>query len=162
MRTASTPIIALLATLVLAAGFVVFGGCESNPAEPVYDNPWDPDGPDGGDALQVRATAQDTVINVTWNQPQGQGIVLYVVSHTLDTGGDWEELGEVNHTTAPLGFFAYRNPVPSRDPLLPGAGLHRATTSRSWATGAPVRPWPRRAWCRRPGPRPGPAASSTC
>lgn len=114
MRTASTPIIALLATLVLAAGFVLFGGCESNPAEPVYDNPWDPDGPDGGDALQVRAAAQDTVINVTWNQPQSQGILLYVVSHTLDTGGEWEDLGEVDQTTAPVGFFAYRNPSPSQ------------------------------------------------
>ena len=113
MRTASTPIFALLASLVLAAGFVLFGGCESNPAEPVYDNPWDPDGPDGGDALQVRAMAQDTVINVTWNQPQGQDILLYLVSHTLDTGGEWEDLGEVNHTTAAVGFFAYRNPSPS-------------------------------------------------
>ena len=113
MRTASTPIIALLATLALAAGFVLFGGCESNPAEPVYDNPWDPDGPEGGDALQVQATAQDTVINVTWNQPQGQGILLYVVSHTLDAGGEWLEVGEVNATTTTLGFFAYRGAEPS-------------------------------------------------
>ncbi len=114
MRTASTPIIALLATLALAAGFVLFGGCESNPAEPVYDNPWDPEGPEGGDALQVRATALDTVINVIWNQPQGQGIILYVVSHTLDNGGVWDEVGEVNATTATTGFFPYRGAEPSR------------------------------------------------
>ena len=35
---------ALLAALGLAAALAILPGCESTPAEPVYDNPFDPDG----------------------------------------------------------------------------------------------------------------------
>ncbi|MFO7609737.1 MAG: Ig-like domain-containing protein [Candidatus Krumholzibacteriia bacterium] len=115
MRTPSTPTIVLLAALALAAGAALLAGCESRPAEPVYDNPWDPDGPLEGDALQVRASASDTTIIVFWNQPQGQGITLYVVSHALDAGGEWVDVGEVPHVAgSPSGFFQYFHPEPTR------------------------------------------------
>ncbi|MBE0567051.1 MAG: fibronectin type III domain-containing protein [Krumholzibacteria bacterium] len=117
MRSPSDPIRtvcwALLATVAVAGGATLLAGCESKPAEPAFDNPWDPDGPLGGDALQVRATAGDTTIAVTWTQPQGYGITLYVVSHTLDAGGDWEDVAEVNHSTSTTGFFSYRHPEPT-------------------------------------------------
>lgn len=115
MRTPSTPTIVLLAALALAALAALLAGCESRPAEPAYDNPWDPDGPLGGDALQVRAAAADTVIYVTWNQPQGQGITFYVVSHTLDAGGEWVEVGEVEHRAGAINnSFPYVHPEPTR------------------------------------------------
>jgi len=112
LRFPSTPCATLLAVAVLTAGFALLAGCESKPAAPEFNNPWDPAGPTGGDALNVRATASDTTIGVRWNQPQDMGIVSYLVSHALGTG-PWEDLDEVAHTESDFGFYTYRNPEPT-------------------------------------------------
>jgi hypothetical protein len=113
MRIWNLRTLALLGALAMAAGAAVLAGCESRPAEPVFDSPWDPDGPDGGDALAVTAFAGDSTITVSWNQPQGQGIETYLVGHTLDPGGAWEDLAEVPATASANGIYTYQDPAPT-------------------------------------------------
>lgn len=113
MRSLNPRILVLVAALAAAVGLIVLAGCDSKPAAPVFGSPWDPDGPDGGDALQVSAIAGDTTINVTWNQPQGLGIEVYVVGHSLDPADGWEDIAEVNATTLALGLYTYHTPAPT-------------------------------------------------
>lgn len=106
--------LALLATLALAATLALLPGCESTPAEPEYDNPFDPDGPNGGDALQVTAKVTVLGISVGWTQPQGMGITFYRISHRDDPDGAWEEIGEKDHTTAEFNSFTYADFAPTK------------------------------------------------
>ena len=67
--------IALVLALGVPALFSLLPGCESTPAEPEYNNPFDPEGPDAGDPLKLTAIAQDdATIDLRWNQPQNLGI----------------------------------------------------------------------------------------
>ena len=104
----------LAITFVLMLGIpVVFSllpGCESSPSEPVYNNPFDPLGPDGGDPLQVRATAfNDTTVKLTWNQPQGMGITKYVISSSPQRESGWGVIGNQDHTANPTTDFDYHD-----------------------------------------------------
>ncbi len=116
---------ALLAALALAGALAVVAGCESKPAAPAFDNPFDPGGPTDGDGLQVTAAQADTVIYVFWNQPQDMGIVEYIISHTTDLGGEWAAIDTSAQTAQDRGFYAYAYKEPSVLALLPGGGVHR-------------------------------------
>mgnify|MGYP001813313585 CR=1 FL=1 len=106
--------LALLAALSLAAALAILPGCESTPAEPEYDNPFDPNGPNGGDALQVTAKVTILGISVGWTQPQDMGITYYRISHRDDPDGAWEEIGEKDHTTAEFNSITYEDPAPTK------------------------------------------------
>jgi len=113
-----TPRRILAIAFVLALGvpvvFSLLPGCENSPSEPVYENPFDPLGPDAGDPLQVQATAtNDTTINITWNQPQGLGILKYVISSSAYRDSGWGELGEKDHTSAATNSYIYHYPAPT-------------------------------------------------
>ncbi len=102
----------------LACGAVALGavlaGCESKPAAPEFDNPFDPAGPDGGGPLNLRATASDTFILLMWDQPQGLGITSYDVNHSFSPGTGYEYAATVNATSAPSNQYTYPNPSPTR------------------------------------------------
>ena len=105
--------------LVLALGlptiFSLLPGCDSTPTEPVYENPFDPDGPDAGDPLQVLAEADNTAnsIKLSWIQPQGMGLTHYVISKSPDGVSGWEELDGIDHTTAEFGRYPFTSPEPT-------------------------------------------------
>jgi len=104
--------------LVLALGvptvFSLLPGCEETPTEPVYENPFDPLGPDGGDPLQVSAQAtNDTTIQIIWNQPQGLGILNYNISSSSSQNPDWTDIGEKEHTEAPTNSLFYNLAAPT-------------------------------------------------
>ena len=91
----------------------VLAGCESKPAAPEFANPFDPDSPGDGDPLDLSATFLDSVIIVTWSQPQGLGISSYDVSHSFQPGAEYDYLDTVDHTTAPTNRFTYVHPLPT-------------------------------------------------
>ncbi len=107
-------IIAFVLALGIPAVFSLLPGCENTPSEPVFDNPFDPLGPDGGDPLQAQADAiNDTTINITWNQPQDMGITKYFISRSAFRDSGYSQLGEEDHTTTPTSTFSYDNPDPT-------------------------------------------------
>jgi hypothetical protein len=108
MNLRRVTIVALVLALGVLTVFSFLPGCEKTPSEPAYDNPFDPLGPDGGDPLQVSAQAtNDTTIQIIWNQPQGLGILKYVISSSSDQNPDWFEIGEEEHTSAATNSFFY-------------------------------------------------------
>jgi hypothetical protein len=113
-----TPRRILAVAFVMALGvpvvFSLLPGCESSPSEPVYDNPFDPLGPDAGDPLQVQATAtNDTTVVLQWNQPQGLGITNYIISNSAFRDSGYGEIGEKEHTSAPTTNFDYHEADPT-------------------------------------------------
>jgi len=113
-----TPRGILAVAFVLALGvpvvFSLLPGCESSPSEPVYENPFDPLGPDAGDPLQVQATAtNDTTVVLQWNQPQGLGITNYIISNSAFRDSGYGEIGETEHTSAPTTSFDYHEADPT-------------------------------------------------
>ena len=108
MSTRRTTVIAALLLAFLPTLPFILGGCESKPAEPVFDNIFDPEGPELGDPLNVRASLGDTSITVSWDQPQSFGIAFYEISHSNSYGSGYEFFEIVPHTTLPTGFLAKR------------------------------------------------------
>lgn len=106
---------AAIGLLLLAAGSAGLLGCESKPAEPVYDNVFDPDGPWSGDPLQIACTATDTFISVTWNQPQGYGIATYAVNVSDQSGSGYELIEEVAATSTTRRTYPYYPVDPTRN-----------------------------------------------
>lgn len=107
--------IALVLALGLPTVFSLLPGCDKTPAEPEFQNPFDPAGPDEGDPLQVRVEAspvQDNTLQITWNQPQNMGLTHYVISGTDNLESNWTEIGSKDHTTAPTSNLPYTNPDP--------------------------------------------------
>jgi len=90
-------------------------GCERAPEPPVWDNPFDPLSPDAGDPLDLKAVVADTLISLSWKQPQGMGIGEYLISRRADhPDSTWSPLVEVPHTTAPRNVYLYRHPEPAQ------------------------------------------------
>lgn len=108
-------IAAALLLAVLSAGALLLGGCESKPAEPVFDNVFDPEGPLLGDPLFVFATRNDTSIVVSWAQRQGFSIALYEVSHSTSYGSGYELFSTVLHTDATSGRTYFVDPAPTTE-----------------------------------------------
>ncbi len=101
--------------LVLALGvpvvFSLMPGCDSTPALPEYDNPFDPLGPDAGDPLKLTATSQnDATIDLLWNQPQDMGITRYAISTSAYRDSNWSDLTEVDQTTTSTNSFTHEEP----------------------------------------------------
>ena len=105
--------------LVLALGvptlFSLLPGCESTPAEPEYNNSFDPQGPNAGDPLMLTATAQDdATIDLAWNQPQDMGITKYGLSSSPNGESGWSDLGDqIDQTSNPTASYTYADPDPT-------------------------------------------------
>ncbi len=98
----------------LAATLAFLTGCESKPAAPAFNNPFDPTGPDGGDPLQLTANVIDGGVLLMWKQPQGFGITTYDISHSFDSVTDYEYVATVDATTAATNQYTYENPDPTQ------------------------------------------------
>jgi hypothetical protein len=99
-------VLALLLSLALAA-------CEHSSEIPSYDNPFDPDAPTGGDALALSARVSGGDISLTWQQPQGYGIVEYVIQHSYDPDSGYDDPILVEHTAAATNVYLYTNAEPT-------------------------------------------------
>jgi hypothetical protein len=118
MSTRRITVTAALLLALLPAGIFLLGGCESKPTEPVFDNPFDPDGPYLGDPLFVFATLNDTAAAVSWVQYQGFNIFEYEVFHSNSYGSGYERIepgGIVPHTSTGPGLASYPYPDPTEE-----------------------------------------------
>lgn len=104
----------LVATALVFAAAAGPGGCERAPAPPVWDNPFDPRGPSGGDPLGLVANVSGGNITLVWKQPQGMGITEYAISRAEGSDGPWSSLAFVEHTTALDNLYLFSNPEPTR------------------------------------------------
>lgn len=100
-----------LTVLGLAVLFLV--GCQNATDAPDFQNPFDPQGPDGGDPLHVSAAVSDTFILIIWDQPQGLGITSYDINHSLSFGSGYEYVASVPHTAAATNRYTFPNPAPT-------------------------------------------------
>lgn len=107
------PVVLTLIALALLP-LVGPGGCEREPELPVWDNPFDPLGPDGGDPLRLRAVINGNQISLSWLQPQGMDIDEYVISRADGPDLPWSGLALVPHTTAIDNVYLYSSPEPAR------------------------------------------------
>lgn len=89
-------------------------GCERAPDSPVWDNPFEPLGPNAGDPLQLRAVIAGHLISLSWKQPQGMDIKEYLISRADDPDSPWSSLAAVTHTTARENVYVYSDPEPAR------------------------------------------------
>lgn len=90
--------LALLVALAIAALFVVLPGCESTPAEPEPTNPFDPDGPYGGDPLRLSATLfvnEPNTIFLIWIAQPEFDMDRYEISISDNPDSNWDFLAEV-------------------------------------------------------------------
>ncbi len=110
----SFPLLWLLALLAVVAIFGTLAGCETSDGRQHVDNPFDPDGSAGGDALQVSALVITNQIRISWNQPQNMGIADYVVLSADSRFGSYTELAIVAHTSGASGSYIYDYPPPTR------------------------------------------------
>ncbi len=87
---------AICAALAALLGLLA---CSTEPSAPVFDNPLDPAGPDGGDPFQVNAVYLNETVLVTWHDPGLDGITGYEVLRSLSQAGPYEILGTATVTT---------------------------------------------------------------
>ena len=109
------PVLALLALAALAL-FPLSGltGCERAPEPPVWDNPFDPTGPEAGDPLNLRVMMSSGQVTLIWAQPQGMGIVQYAISHSEQPDTGWSSLALVDATSSPEYLYAVTAPTPTQ------------------------------------------------
>ncbi len=113
MSSRRTTIIALLLALISITVLAVIAGCDSTPEAPVYNNPFDPNGTEGGDPFHLVATLGDTTITLVWDQPQGYNLTSYEVWHSTSIFNDFVSIGTVEATTDENIVFIYINPEPT-------------------------------------------------
>jgi hypothetical protein len=113
-RTAAPLRLGLAAIAILLVAAVGPLGCERAPEPPVWDNPFDPTGPAGGDPLALTAVVGAGNITLAWNQPQGMGITQYALGRADDEDGPWTSLALVDHTTAAGNIFQVNEPTPTQ------------------------------------------------
>lgn len=101
-------------TLISVAVGSFLTGCEEIPTEPVFANIFDPNNPDGGNALQLAANMSGGSILLTWNQPQNFGISYYEITHSFNFFSDFLPIANVDQTTIAIGTFRYENAEPTR------------------------------------------------
>lgn len=104
---------AFLVALAVAGTMVWLPGCSSNPSAPVFNNIFDPDGPAGGNPLQLTATLSDSSILLSWTQPQDFNISSYELSHSYNYFSDFLPFGSVDQTEATFGTLRYENAEPT-------------------------------------------------
>ncbi len=105
--------IVFLLVLLTAAAMVILTGCDSKPATPEFNNPFDPDGADNGDPFHLRATSTDTAITLFWDQVPGHQMASYQVMHSLDLTGEFFTVGTLEASDQETEMFQYLNPQPT-------------------------------------------------
>jgi Bacterial Ig domain len=105
-------IVFLLAVLVPSA-LSLLTGCDSKPAAPRFNNPFDPEGTDSGDPFNLTATLGDTSITLIWDQVQGYNLSRYDVMHSLQYDVGFFPVGSVEATDQSSLLFKYLNPQPT-------------------------------------------------
>jgi hypothetical protein len=100
---------AMLLVSLLAAAVLV--GCSERPAEPVWDNPFDPDNPSSVDPFMVSATQFNGTVTIQWTPLDGFGLVIYKIEHSTDRQ-TWREIGR-DPAAASVGTFTHQDPVPT-------------------------------------------------
>ena len=113
MSLRRTIIIAILLALMIPTALVLLSGCESKPAAPDFNNPFDPDGPNGGDPFELVATLGDTTITLIWNNLDGYDLATYEVMHSNNYFGDFFSIGTVEASDLPIATFTYLDPDPT-------------------------------------------------
>lgn len=89
-------------------------GCERAPEPPVWDNPFDPTGPEDGDPLNLRVMMNSGQVTLAWAQPQGMGIVQYAISHSEQPDTGWSSLALVDATSSPEYLYPVTAPTPTQ------------------------------------------------
>ena len=102
---------ALVLAVALPALMSLVTGCQESPPEPVFDNPFDPGSPTGGDALNIRAFYGGSVVNVLWDHLDGHDITIYDVDRSLGDQSSWEPL--VFDLPAPTSAWVDSTAVPN-------------------------------------------------
>jgi hypothetical protein len=97
---------------LIACGLLV--GCEKSAEQPGLGNPFDPDGPTGGDGLQIRALASPGEILLIWQQPQGLDIAEYLVYRADSRDGPYTQLAVVTQTTTRQARYTVKYPSPTQ------------------------------------------------
>lgn len=128
----------LLVIVVMIGLGMVLPGCESKPAAPEFNNPFD-----GNDPLDLKAILTGNSILLTWTNPAGMGITSYELSHSLQANTGYEFLDTVDATSP---RYTYADPDPTADhyfkvQAFTAAGefsLVAATTAAHVATGPTV------------------------
>ena len=110
----SFPLLWLLALLAVVAIFGTLAGCETSDGRQHVDNPFDPDGSTGGDALQVSALVITNQIIIDWNQPQDMGISDYVILRADSRFDDFAEIAIVAQSDDATGSYQYKYPPPTQ------------------------------------------------
>ncbi len=113
MSLRRTLIIAFLLALLIPTSLAILSGCDSTPEAPVYDNPFDPDGANGGDPFDLIATLGDTNITLVWNNIADYDLASYKVLHSLSYQGEFSELGIVEVPELAVATFNYEDPDPT-------------------------------------------------
>ncbi len=99
--------------IVLALALSGVFGCAHDLADPLFENPFDPGGPDGGDPFQILAIPSGNSVVVTWRQPDHPGVTEYAVLHSDDDNA-FASVGTVNHLpAADENTFIHNEPVPN-------------------------------------------------
>jgi hypothetical protein len=73
----------LVLLLALAGALALAVGCTETPVETAFDNPFDPDNPDGGDPFDLIALYVNDAVFLTW-QNVGGGVTKYLILHSTD------------------------------------------------------------------------------
>ncbi len=100
--------------LMAAMGAVLLAGCEESPTKQHQGNPFDPNGPTGGDALQVSALISVNQIILSWTQPQDMNISEYFLYRSDSRDGPFEDLAVVAAKAGPSGTYIYDYPPPTQ------------------------------------------------
>ncbi|MCP4572549.1 MAG: hypothetical protein GY838_09390 [bacterium] len=116
MSRTRTLIIALVLAALLPAVLAHLTGCERTPDDPVYGNPFDPESPEGGDGLQVRAEVVGNNIKVSWTHHRNRDIAEYILDHRTDQTVEWTNLVDtlLNEDNMTLFELWHELPEPNR------------------------------------------------
>lgn len=113
MSLRRTLIIAILLALLTPVALTLLSGCDSTPDAPVFNNPFDPNGPNGGDPFELLATLGDTSITLVWNNIFGYDLASYDVMHSQHLFEDFFSIGTVEVSEQPVVTFTYLDPDPT-------------------------------------------------
>lgn len=98
---------------ILIVLLALLSGCESKPSAPVFDNPFDPAGTNGGDPFGLSATMGSSGITLIWNQISGYDISSYEVMHSNSPFDGFLSIGTVEASALEQASFTYENPEPT-------------------------------------------------
>ncbi len=106
-------LIAILLALLTPMALSLLSGCDSKPDAPDFNNPFDPNGPYGGDPFELIAALGDTSITLIWNNIQGFDLATYEVLHSLSFFGEFFSIGTIEIPDQEDANFIYADPDPT-------------------------------------------------